>query len=241
MKVAVTLPQFRHDPGPALAAARAAEDGGLDGVFVFDHLWPLGRPDRPALASFPLLGALAAHTDRVAVGTLVARVGLVPNAVLAHAFVTLARLAGERVIAGLGTGDRLSRAENEAYGVPFAPVATRLADVVECCDRLKGEGVTAWVGGRSTAIRAVAASRRVPLNVWAAGGADVTTAVAGGVEVTWGGEVTDDPVRVAGTLRGIRAAGATWAVCAPRYGEDAEAGVAVVVHAQRLLLDPPAG
>src|SRR5204862_6311366 len=110
LNVGITLPQFREEAGPALEVARSAEAAGLDGVFVFDHLWPLGRPDRPALHSTTLLGALAAETSRVTLGTLVARVGLVPNAVLVHALVTLHRIAGDgRFIAGLGTGDRANR------------------------------------------------------------------------------------------------------------------------------------
>ena len=39
MKLGVTLPNFRDEPEPALAVARAAEAAGLDGVFGFDHLF----------------------------------------------------------------------------------------------------------------------------------------------------------------------------------------------------------
>src|SRR5579884_2981736 len=60
VKVGVTLPQFRHEADTALAAARQAEELGLDGVFVFDHLWPMGSPDRPIISAAPVLGALAA-------------------------------------------------------------------------------------------------------------------------------------------------------------------------------------
>ncbi len=60
VKIGITLPQFRDEADTALEAARRAEELGFDGVFCFDHLWPMGRPDRPALSSAPLLGALAA-------------------------------------------------------------------------------------------------------------------------------------------------------------------------------------
>ena len=40
----ITLPQFSERPEPALAAARDARRLGFGGVFVFDHLWPLGGP-----------------------------------------------------------------------------------------------------------------------------------------------------------------------------------------------------
>ncbi len=119
MKVGITLPQFRDDADAALAAARRAEALGIDGVFVFDHLWPMGQPGRPALSSGPLLGALAASTSTIHLGTLVARIGLLPDEVLLDVLCGVDGLSGGRLIAGIGTGDQLSREENEAYGIPF--------------------------------------------------------------------------------------------------------------------------
>ena len=124
MQVGITLPQFRDEADSALEAARRAEDLGIDGVFCFDHLWPMGQPGRPALSSGPLLGALAASTSTIAVGTLVARIGLLPDDVLVAVLSSLASMSGGRLIAGIGTGDHLSRAENEAYGIPFEPASS---------------------------------------------------------------------------------------------------------------------
>lgn len=240
MKIGVTLPQFRHDAEAAVAVARRAEAAGLEGVFAFDHLWPMGQRMRPALHGTTLLGALAAETDRVVLGTLVARVGLVPDAVLVHSLVTLHRMTGGRLIAALGTGDSLNREENEAYGVPFAPVADRVASVVDCCRRLRAAGVRTWVGGRSPAVRMAAANAQG----WNGWGIDVATwaeeaaGVPHGGERTWGGQVLIGRTRaeadaklkthgprpglVAGTLDDLKAhvdalaaAGASWAVCAP--------------------------
>ena len=240
MRIGVTLPQFRSDAGAALAVARRAEASGLDGVFVFDHLWPLGQPERPVLHSFPLLGAVAAATERVMVGTLVARVGVLPDAVLVHTLVSLHRIAGGRLIAGLGTGDRANRAENEAYGLPYAPTADRLTAVLACCGALRRAGVRTWVGGRSAALREAAALA----DGWNAWGPDPVTfaaeaaTVAPGVERTWAGQVligrsraeAEDKLAAHGPRPGLvwgtvddlgahcdalAAAGATWAVCAP--------------------------
>lgn len=240
MRIGVTLPQFRHDVGPALDVARRAEVAGLDGVFVFDHLWPLGQPERPALHAFTVLGALAAETGRVALGPLVARVGMVPDAVLVHQFVTLHRMAGDRLIAALGTGDSGNRPENEAYGIPYPPVAERLVALVDCCRQLRVAGVRTWIGGRSAAVRA-AAGEADAWNGWGTDGAAFRADAAGvpaGTERTWGGQVLvgrtraeadaklaahgSRPGLVAGTvddlarhLDDLAAAGATWAVCAP--------------------------
>jgi len=240
VRIGVTLPQFRSDADGALAVARRAEAVGLDGVFVFDHLWPLGRPERPALHSFPLLGAVAASTERVRIGTLVARVGVLPDPVLANTLVSLDRVSGGRLIAGLGTGDRANRAENEAYGLPYAPAAERLASLLSCCGALRLAGVPTWVGGRSPAARHAAASAD-GWNAWGAApeafAAEAAT-VAAGVERTWAGQVligrtlADAEAKLAahgrrpglvwGTVEHLQAhvdalaaAGATWVVCAP--------------------------
>ena len=80
MKVGITLPQFRDDAEAAIVTARAAEDAGLDGVFVFDHLWPIGRPERPVLqACFTLLGAIARRPRGADLGPLVAASGWCPR------------------------------------------------------------------------------------------------------------------------------------------------------------------
>ena len=131
LRTGVVLPTFRDTPDAAFEAAAEAVAAGVDGLFCYDHIWPIGQPERPALAPFPILGALAARFASGEppggggpfLGTLVARVGLVPNAVLAAQFTALEHLAPGRVIAGLGTGDRLSEEENRAYGIPFEPAA----------------------------------------------------------------------------------------------------------------------
>ena len=49
-------------------------------MFVYDHLWRGDPPNRrPALECFALLGAVAAETTRIGVGTLVARATLRPR------------------------------------------------------------------------------------------------------------------------------------------------------------------
>ncbi|HET9442340.1 MAG TPA: LLM class flavin-dependent oxidoreductase [Acidimicrobiales bacterium] len=238
MRVGVTLPQFRPSPEPALDAARAAEAAGLDGVFVFDHVWAIGQPDRPAQSAWPLLGALAAETARVAVGTLVARVGLLPPEVLLGNLESLHRMLGPRLVAGLGTGDRLSEAENRAVDVPFPPAAERLAALAEACAATRALGITTWVGGLSARVAELARAGADALNLWAVDPERVAAEVArGGVEVTWGGVLPPDPGAAADLLARLRAAGATWAVCAPPYGAapDPTPAVGMVAGARAAL------
>ena len=221
MKVGLTLPQFRDDPGPAIDTARRAEAAGLAGVFAFDHMWPLGRPDRPALYGHTLAAALVASTEQLAVGTLVARVGLLPDAVLVHNLVTLHRMAGDRLIAGLGIGDAMSRPENAAAGAPFLPRNVRLASLREVCRQLRARGITTWVGGTSAAVRAVALAEADAANLWGVAPESLAaTAVdeAAADKLTWAGQVdlgTLSAEAVTGLLQTVAAAGASWAVVAP--------------------------
>jgi alkanesulfonate monooxygenase SsuD/methylene tetrahydromethanopterin reductase-like flavin-dependent oxidoreductase (luciferase family) len=221
MRTGVVLPTFRHTPDDAFAAATAAVEAGVDGLFCYDHIWPIGQPQRPALAPFPILGALATMVDPSPgprggpfLGTLVARVGLVPDAVLAAQFVALERLAPGRVIAGLGTGDRLSEEENLAYGIPFAPAAERRADMVALGRTLAGAGLRVWVAGGPAGRTEEALAAGAALNVWDAEPALVAARVAGapGVEVTWAGPPPPATPPLAERLWALDEAGATWVI-----------------------------
>ena len=228
MRVGVTLPSFRDGAGPALDAAQAAEEAGLDGVFVFDHLWPLGRPDRPALSAFPLLGAVAAATDRVALGPLVARVGLVPDDVLVAELISLARLAPGRVVAGLGTGDEKSETENRAFGVAYESADRRRLALRRCARALRDRGVDVWIGGGSVATDEIAAELGVALNLWDAPPAAIAAFGARG-EVTWAGRAPEEAGALAPWLAELAGAGASWAVCAwpGSFGALAESAASV--------------
>jgi alkanesulfonate monooxygenase SsuD/methylene tetrahydromethanopterin reductase-like flavin-dependent oxidoreductase (luciferase family) len=227
--VGVVLPTFRQTPDEALDVAHRAFAAGVDGVFCYDHLWPIGQPDRPALAPFPLLATLAVTVKDSPTaaggpffGTLVARVGLVPNAVLLGQFTALAHLAPGRVIAGLGTGDRLSEAENRAYGIPYAPAAERRADMVDVARALRDRGLTVWVAGGAAARTEEARAAAVALNVWNAE-PDLVAGRSQGpraVEVTWGGSPPKDEAVLMATVTDLAAAGASWVVFASPVDPD---------------------
>jgi alkanesulfonate monooxygenase SsuD/methylene tetrahydromethanopterin reductase-like flavin-dependent oxidoreductase (luciferase family) len=238
-RVGITLPTFTADVGPAIATARIADEGGLDGVFAFDHLWPMGAPGRPALWSFGVLGAVAAATRRIAVGPLVARVGLLPEDDLLSAFRALGAVAGSRrVIAGLGTGDRLNAPENMAFGAPYPSADERLRAVERAAIAVASLGVEVWLGGGSDATGRIAASLGLTRNLWGIGAEVVALARdhPGHVpQVTWGGEALigrdeDDlqrlqvrygtkPGWIVGTVgrvaEQVRDLGAEWCVLAP--------------------------
>ncbi len=238
MKVGLTLPQFQEDPEPCLRVAGQAEAAGIDGVFAFDHLWAIGRPDHPALHGPSLVAALAVETRRLRVGTLVARVGLVADDVLLAALSTLADMAGGRLVAGVGVGDRLSEGENRAYGVPFPAVSERRERLRASCRRLRQLGIETWVGGLSAGTRAAGRAEADALNLWEVAPTAIASELSrpDAVAVTWGGriEVSRGARAVETVLRSLAGAGATWAVVAP-VGLPWPAAVETVAEAREAL------
>ncbi len=208
IRTGVLLPIFQEDADLALDAARRAEDAGVDGVFCYDHLWPIGQPGRPALAPFPVLALVASSTRRVAVGTLVARVGLVPDAVLLAELSALAVIAPGRVVAGMGTGDRLSAGENEAYGVQFDVASERRARLRRCVRAALDRGLTVWVGDGTAGTRRIAAEEGAALNLWGAT-PDTVREERRHAEVTWAGPAKGP---LAPAVARLADAGASWAV-----------------------------
>jgi alkanesulfonate monooxygenase SsuD/methylene tetrahydromethanopterin reductase-like flavin-dependent oxidoreductase (luciferase family) len=108
-----------------LALASACEEHGIETMFRSDHYLSGADPEgRPSTDAWTLLGALAARTERLRLGTLVSPVTFRHPAVLAKAVVTVDHVSGGRVELGLGTG--WMDAEHEAYGIPFPPMKVRL-------------------------------------------------------------------------------------------------------------------
>jgi alkanesulfonate monooxygenase SsuD/methylene tetrahydromethanopterin reductase-like flavin-dependent oxidoreductase (luciferase family) len=95
----VALAHSRRRFAETLETARLAEDLGADLVTLADH------PYLPAeLETWTTLTTLAAHTERISVGTNVLNVGLRPPVMLAKAAATLQFASGGRLVLGLGAG-----------------------------------------------------------------------------------------------------------------------------------------
>lgn len=211
MKLGVLLPTFREGADDALAVAGEAAEAGVDGVFAYDHLWPMGSRERPSLAPFPLLASVARRHEQLWVGPLVARVGLVSSQHLIEQFATLATWAPGRVIAALGTGDRLSAQENIAYGLGFHDADERRGLLREAASALC-DAMPVWIGAGAEATNALARDLGVEINVWDATPARVRALSVAG-PTNWAGPVPDD---LASTLDALSDAGATWAVFGPQ-------------------------
>jgi alkanesulfonate monooxygenase SsuD/methylene tetrahydromethanopterin reductase-like flavin-dependent oxidoreductase (luciferase family) len=214
----ITLPQFSERPAPALAASRDAQRLGFGGVFVFDHLWPLGGPrTRPALECWTLLAAVAAATGRAAgafqAGTLVTRAGLRSPALVARMAAGVGQVAGVPPIIGVGRGDLANRPENLAFGLPFGTPADRTRAVEDTVAALRAPLAGSprpevWLGGTGPGARELAGRLADGWNGWALTPEELAAGLAGvrraaeqagrdpaTVAGTWGGQVLVAPDR----------------------------------------------
>jgi alkanesulfonate monooxygenase SsuD/methylene tetrahydromethanopterin reductase-like flavin-dependent oxidoreductase (luciferase family) len=168
VKIGLTLPSFVRDPEGPLSVACTAEAAGLDGVFVYDHLFRRARDGarRPALEGPALLAAVAAATGRIGVGGLVFRATLRPPATLAAALDGVHRIAGPRLLPTIGSGDHESREENESFGLTFGTMEDRVDALRATVLATRDRGYPIWVGGLSAAVRALAADLADGWNRW---------------------------------------------------------------------------
>lgn len=129
-RIGIQLPEVeRVVPWPEYRAlAVAAEESGFDSIWLGDHLLYRGdgRPERGPWEAWTMLAALAAATERVALGPLVACAGFHPPAVLAKMATTIDEVSGGRFVLGLGAG--WNRAEFDAFGIPFDRRVDRFAE-----------------------------------------------------------------------------------------------------------------
>jgi hypothetical protein len=207
VKLGVLLPTFRDNADDALAVANEAQKAGLDGVFALDHLWPMGSPERPALAPFPVLAAISSRCPSLYLGPLVARVGLVGTEKLVEQFETLLQLAPGRVIAALGTGDKLSEAEQLAYDLGY-PSAHDRRELLRDAIVALSPTMEVWCGAGSSETDQLARDLGVVLNLWGKEMSFVREAARSG-PVSWAGPLNENTGE---TLDALNDAGVTWAV-----------------------------
>ncbi|MDQ3210615.1 MAG: TIGR03619 family F420-dependent LLM class oxidoreductase [Actinomycetota bacterium] len=153
VRVGVQLPEVEREVRwpEYQAMARAAERVGFDSVWVGDHLLYRedGRPERGPWEVWTTLAAIAAVTERVDLGPLVACTGFHSPAMLAKQAATVDEISGGRLVLALGAG--WNEAEFRAFGFPFDRRASRFEESFEVIRRLvAGERVT--LEGRFTKV-----------------------------------------------------------------------------------------
>ncbi|HEY3528892.1 MAG TPA: LLM class flavin-dependent oxidoreductase [Nocardioides sp.] len=141
-KVGVQLPEVeRFVPWPEyLDLARRAEAVGYDSVWVGDHLiydLPDGSTRGPYEA-WTTLAAIAAVTERVEMGPLVASTSFHAPAMLAKQAATVDAISQGRLIVGLGTG--WNRREFDAFGFAYDRRVSRFAEALAVIAPLLRDG-----------------------------------------------------------------------------------------------------
>src|SRR5258708_4785374 len=107
--------------------AKAAENAGFDLVTVMDHFYQIrgiGPETDPMMEAYTTLGALAASTSRVKLGTLVTGVTYRNPAILAKQVTTLDVISKGRAILGIGAA--WNEDEHKGYGVEFPTIGQRM-------------------------------------------------------------------------------------------------------------------
>jgi len=192
VKISITITSdydrlYGHDFRRILDVARWAEEAGIHQLDLAEHLvmgdgksYPFGDYPAPLDEPWPepvaTLGAIAAVTSRVRLGTGVLIASLRPPALLAKQLATLDRLSGGRLDIGIAAGWQVE--EYRACGIPFAGRLQRLDDTVRACKAL-------WTGERVTLaletvaldnVLAVPTPVQDPLPIWYGGAPSVATA-----------------------------------------------------------------
>ncbi|BBX70144.1 LLM class F420-dependent oxidoreductase [Mycolicibacterium psychrotolerans] len=115
-----------------VAQAKEADSSGFDSVFLMDHFYQLpgiGTYDQPMLEAYTALGALAAATDTVQLGTLVTGNTYRNPTLLAKAITTLDVISAGRAILGIGTG--WFELEHDQLGYEFGTFTDRFEKLGE--------------------------------------------------------------------------------------------------------------
>ena len=134
--------------------ALAADEVGLSGIALMDHLIQVPQVDapwEPIPEPWVTLGLLAGLDTRLELGTLVTPVTFREPGITAKAAATLDALSGGRAFVGVGAG--WWAREHAAYSLPFPPPAARIAELergIETMRALWAPGTKAYAGERVT-------------------------------------------------------------------------------------------
>ena len=140
MQTDLVLNAFGADVADMVAAARVADEGGFGNVWTFDHFSGVIVDAGWSRDPFVVLGAVAASTERVGLGVLVANVANRHPAQLASAVSSLQDLAPGRVLCGIGAGagpgSRFA-VEQDLIGRTLLPDAQRRELLVEAITSIR--------------------------------------------------------------------------------------------------------
>ncbi len=148
IRIGIQLPEVEREVRwPELRSmARLAEEIGLDSLWLGDHL--LYRfadgSTRGPWEAWTTLAALAASTERIALGPLVASTSFHAPPMLAKLASTVDEISGGRLILGLGAG--WNETEYRAFGFAFDQRISRFEEAFTIIRTLLRDGAIDFVG-----------------------------------------------------------------------------------------------
>lgn len=154
--VGVQLPEVEWEvPFPELIAmAKEAEAVGFDSIWLGDHLiYDLAVGPRGPWEVWTSLAALAAVTEKILLGPLVASASFHAPAMLAKQAATVDAISGGRLILGLGSG--WNEREYRAFGFPFDRRVSRFEEAFTIIRTLLRDGEIDFHGAYHQAERCV--------------------------------------------------------------------------------------
>jgi alkanesulfonate monooxygenase SsuD/methylene tetrahydromethanopterin reductase-like flavin-dependent oxidoreductase (luciferase family) len=144
VRVGIQLPEVEREVRwpEYVELAREAEGSGFDSIWLGDHmLYRDEHGERGPWDMWTQLAALAAVTERVTLGPLVACANFNRPGQLARMAASLSEISGGRFVLGIGSG--WNEAEFRAFGIPFDKRVSRFEESFEVVRRLlAGERVT---------------------------------------------------------------------------------------------------
>jgi probable F420-dependent oxidoreductase len=167
--IGLSIPGTAPDRTPTTTVdfARRAEQAGVHSVWATDRIVD-STPD-----VFVTLGAIAATTSRVLIGSSVVLGVLRPPLLVAKAAATIDRMSGGRLILGLGVGSRPE--DFAATEVPIRQRGARMDELVDIC-KLAWSGAPVEYRGRHHTID-IGPMKELPVQqphppLWFGGSAD---------------------------------------------------------------------
>jgi alkanesulfonate monooxygenase SsuD/methylene tetrahydromethanopterin reductase-like flavin-dependent oxidoreductase (luciferase family) len=137
MRVGIQLPEVERDVRwpEYVELAHQAEDSGFDSIWLGDHLLYRDESgERGPWDAWTQLAALAAVTERVTLGPLVACANFHRPGQLARMAASLSEISGGRFVLGIGSG--WNETEFRAFGIPFDKRVSRFEESFDVVRRL---------------------------------------------------------------------------------------------------------
>lgn len=121
-------PNMRNTPADVLETARWIEASGWHGMWYADHYMPNTDTEEikpgDAHECWAILPAIAAVTERIRIGSLVAPTSIHHPAILANRATTIDHISNGRMVLGIGAGWQIN--EHKAYGIELEPAGQRV-------------------------------------------------------------------------------------------------------------------